>query len=197
MIDAEAQSVLMSELESDERLLWAAKPSASRAFGRNVPMMFVGGCFTLFAMIWILGAAGMGAVGGSLLGGFGGGFSLVPFLFPLFGVPFIIVGIYVMAQPFLARNKAATGACGLTDKRAIIIEGGMTHSVKSYGRRDLQQIERRDLADGSSDVIFARERYSNYDHDHHHSHSRVSEIGFFGVNDGREAERILRWLSGA
>ena len=196
MIDPEAQSILMPELESDERLLWASKPSASRAFGRNVPMMFFGGCFTLFAMIWVMGAAGMGAIGSSIGGGFGGGFGLVPLLFPLFGVPFIVVGIYVMAQPFLARNKAASGACGLTDKRAIIIEGGMTRSVKSYGGRDLQQIERRDLADGSSDVVFARQRSSHYDHDHHH-HSRVTEIGFFGVNDGREAERILRWLSGA
>lgn len=196
MIDAEAQSILLSEIASDERLLWAAKPSASRAFGRNVPMIFFGGCFTLFAMFWVLSAAGMGAIGGSLLGGFGGGFGLMPLVFPLFGVPFIAVGIYMMAQPFLARNKAQSGACGLTDKRAIIIEGGLTRSVKSYGPRDVQQIERRDLADGSSDIIFARERYSHYDSNHHH-HSRVTEIGFFGVSDGREAERILRWLSGA
>ena len=193
MIDPEAQSILMAELESDERLLWAAKPSATRAFGRNIFPMIFGCFFTGFAMFWVMSAAGISAIGSS----FGGGFGLMPLLFPLFGVPFIVVGIYVMAQPFLARNKAASGACGLTDKRAIIIEGGMTRSVKSYGQRDLQQIERRDLSDGSSDIIFARERYSNYDHDHHHHHSRVNEIGFFGVPDGREAERILRWLSGA
>ena len=195
MIDAEAQSILSSEISSDERLLWAAKPSASRAFGRNVPLLFFGGCFTLFAMFWISMAAGITSFGRGMTGG-GGGFGLISYLFPLFGVPFVVVGIYMMAKPFLASNQANSGACGLTDKRAIIVEGGLTRSVKSYGPRDVQQIERRDLADGSSDIIFARERYSHYDSDHHH-HTGVTEIGFFGVPDGREAERILRWLSGS
>ncbi len=192
MIDAEAQSILLPELESDERLLWASKPSSTRAFGRKLPMMIFGGCFTAFAMFWVMGAAFTTSIGRGMMGG---GLSVMSYVFPLFGVPFIAVGIYIMAQPFLARQKAANGACGLTDKRAIIIENGVVRSVKSYGRRDLQQIERRDLGDGSSDVIFARQYYSHLDHDTHQTRSGTTEIGFFGVQDGREAERILRGLA--
>lgn len=194
MIDAQAQSILMAEVASDERLLWAARPSATRAFGRHVPLLFFGGCFTLFALFWISMAAGITGLGRSMVGG---GFGLVSYVFPLLGVPFVVVGIYTMAKPFLASSQAGSGACGLTDKRAIIIEGGLTRSVKSYGPRDFQHIERRDLADGSSDVIFAREPYSHYDHNTHHHRTGFTEIGFFGVPDGREAERIVRWLTSA
>lgn len=176
MIDPEAQSILMSELESDERLLWAAKPNSTRVFRRNLPLLLFACLFTSIAVYSLFKQLRKPNV--EL-------FSI------LYGIPFLLVGFWLLSLPFIWRNRAAFGAYGLTEKRAIINDGRTRRSVQSYGKQALNHIERRDLDDGNSDVILTRELRKS------HGDEKWYEIGFWGVADGREAERILRGIADA
>jgi hypothetical protein len=62
--------------------------------------------------------------------------------------------------------------------------------VKSYGPADVEQLERRESADGSGDLVFARERYTTRHKGHTRTHTR--EIALWGIPNVREVERLLR-----
>jgi hypothetical protein len=42
-------------------------------------------------------------------------------LFPLFGVPFVLIGLGMLAAPYWMRRKAQNTVYALTDKRALIL----------------------------------------------------------------------------
>jgi hypothetical protein len=180
---------IQDELQPGERLLWAGRPEASRAAMQALPMLLFGIPFTLFALFWTAGATFMGGVVGGAGAHVPGPFGLFRF-FGLFGVPFILVGCYLLASPFLASRKASQTVCAITDRRAITIEGGNSRSVRSFGPRDIQRIERRERDNGRGDLIFASERMNN----RNGSYNR--EIGFVGVTNVRGAEAALRQMSG-
>ena len=56
-------------------------------------------------------------------------------LFPLFGLPFVMVGVGMLSSPFWLRRRAKRTCYALTDRRAILWEAGWFGSVevRSYG----------------------------------------------------------------
>ena len=181
------RSMIDSELSSDEQVTWAGQPDPSRAAWRALPICLFGIPFAGFAIFWISSAVDMGAPG----------------VFPLFGIPFVLVGFGMLLSPLWMAHKSKKTAYVLTNQRAIIFEGGWSTHVRSFGPSDFDRIERRQKSDGSGDVIFAREHYYQSGHysgsgssRHYHSGGwRTREIGFFGIPDVKDVEAMLRDLA--
>jgi hypothetical protein len=182
--DITLQTDLQREMDDGEQILWSARPDPMRVARQYIVLFVFGIPFTLFALFW------MGMT--TMITGFMPG-EFTPFkLFPLFGVPFVLVGLGLLSAPFRAYHKARSGAYAITNRRIIMIEGGTSRTVKSFVQKDVQQIERREHSNGTGDVIFARERVRG-------SKGRINtrEIGFFGIAQAQEVERLLRRLVGS
>jgi hypothetical protein len=166
-----------SELAHDERAAWLAQPSSRRAAARALPICIFAVPWTAFAVFWICGAAGFKIPDFSK-----GGFDL----FPLFGVPFVLIGLGMLSAPWWAARAARATAYVITDRRALII--ALSGSVRSFTAEKLKDLERRQRPDGSGDIVIERTVYEGS------RRSSVREIGFFGIPDAKRAEDLLRQI---
>ncbi|MEO1009543.1 MAG: hypothetical protein AAFX79_13350 [Planctomycetota bacterium] len=181
------------ELRDDERVLWADRP-VPRAFNKaTVSAVLFSIPFTGFAVFWIAGAAGLiGGMGGPGQGGPGPSGGVMGTVFPLFGLPFVLVGLGMMSTPIWYRRRLKKSLYAITDRRAIIWQGAVFGGtqVSSHWAKDLAVLERRQRSDGSGDLVFERreKRWRDGDGDARRS---VQEVGFMSVPNVREVERAL------
>ena len=104
-----ADSVIRQDLRRHEQLVWSGQPPqgvrlrAADAF--LIPFSILWGGFAIFweTMVVVVGA---------------------PWLFMVFGVPFVIAGLYLIVGRFwVDAGQRARTFYGLTDKRVIIVSG--------------------------------------------------------------------------
>ncbi len=108
----ELENKVKHELEPGEKILWMEQP-VPRYFTANSTGMFLFAIpWTAFAIFWICGAAGFKIPDFSK-----GHFNF----FPLFGVPFVLIGIGLMSAPLRAYRKAFKTIYVITDRRAITL----------------------------------------------------------------------------
>jgi hypothetical protein len=76
-------------------------------------------------------------------------------IFPLFGLPFVLVGLYLIFGRFFvdAKMRART-YYGVTNERIIIINGLFSQQVKSLQLRTLTDISLTERSDGSGSIAF-------------------------------------------
>lgn len=172
------------ELEEREELIWAGRPDPKLMGCRSTPAVIFGIPWTAFSVFWVY-MAGQGIWGGSGPGG------VMKWLFPLFGVPFVLIGIGMLSAPWWAGRAARKTLYALTDRRCVIWRPGFRSiSVKSYGPDDLDGMSRVERRDGVGDVIFVR---SIRIREPGSSSDTVSTPeGFMGVADVRTLERLIR-----
>ena len=111
-------------------------------------------------------------------------------LFPLFGIPFVLIGLGMLSSPLWAYRKALQTVYVITDRRAITFDGGWSTTIRSYPPEKLQEIYRKEKRDGSGDVIIARRAWRDSDGDR-----RSEELGFLRIRDPKEIEQMLRTLA--
>jgi len=193
-LSPELRARLERELEKGEREVWSAAPlPGSYARGAWAFAVF-GVLFAGFAVFWMVMAGGMAWLGGQAATA--NGVSAAPFsLFPLCGLPFLAVGVGIMTAPVWLRKRAAKVVYAVTDRRAIVITpvAFRGESVRSFTPAQLGSIERIERADGSGNLVFAREMYGSPDSDGG-SRVRTRWVGFIGVADVKGAERAVRGL---
>src|SRR6267143_1952125 len=74
-------------------------------------------------------------------------------LFPLFGLPFLLIGLGVILAPLWAFLKGGNTVYAVTNQRVMVITGGGNRSVKSCTSADIVSVERRERPDGSGDIV--------------------------------------------
>ena len=74
-------------------------------------------------------------------------------VFPLFGLPFLFIGIGMLSAPLWAYRAARKTAYMVTDRRAVTFDGGWSTTIRSYAPAKLQDVYRREKEDGSGNVI--------------------------------------------
>src|SRR5262249_33566803 len=126
MMNVPVEQVIAKELAGGERLLGCGQP------GQGLRLQAADALLIPFSIMW-------------------GGFAMfwessvfrscAPMFFRLWGVPFVLVGLYVMIGRFFvdARQRAST-YYGLTDQRVIIISGLRSRQVKSLELRSLSDV---------------------------------------------------------
>jgi hypothetical protein len=139
-MDESTDTLIRRELGPDERLLWSGRPGQGIRFRRSdfllIPFSLMWGGFAIF---WEFSALSMGA----------------PIFFALWGIPFVLVGLYMIAGRFVveAKQRERT-AYGLTNQRAVIVSGLLTRRVKSLSLRSLSDIGFEEGANGTGTITF-------------------------------------------
>ena len=136
----EASSIVQRELGPQERILWAGSPRAGLVFRPAdvflIPFSLLWGGFALF---WEYSVLREGA----------------PFFFGIWGVPFVLMGLYFIFGRFLVDKKQRERTVyGLTNERAIIISGLLAQTVKSLNLRTLTDVSLHERPDGSGTITF-------------------------------------------
>jgi hypothetical protein len=169
------------ELEPGESIRWMEQPIPRFFSCGTVAIVLFSIPWTAFAIFWICGAAGFKAPNFHE-----GGFAF----FPLFGVPFVLIGLGMMLTPVWAYRKALKTVYAITSRRALAIEGGWTTTVRSYRPDQLTNVYRKERRGGVGDVILGQKVWTDSDNDR-----RSMEVGFMNVRDVRRVERLIQELA--
>jgi len=147
-MDYQTDSMIRNELDSNERLLWSGRPKqgivlrGSDAF--MIPFSLLWGGFAIF---WEYMALSIPDKAG-----------LVVIVFPLFGIPFVIAGLYFIFGRFIVdAKKREKTYYGLTDQRVIIRSGFFGKKTKSLNLRTLTDISLSEKANGTGTISFGQE----------------------------------------
>jgi hypothetical protein len=78
-----------------------------------------------------------------------------PLFFILWGIPFVLIGLYMIFGRFLidAKQRERT-FYGVTDQRIVIISGLMSRKVKSLSLRTLSDVSLSEKTDRSGTITF-------------------------------------------
>ena len=150
MEPSDAQLRAQSELQSGESLYWTGTADPARAALSVLPAAIFGIPFAGFALFWMNTAFhATSAFHKSSNNAFTKSFTV----FPLFGLPFLLIGLGIVLAPLWAYLKGRSTVYAVTNQRVMIISGGSNVSVKSYTPADILNVEHRERPDGSGDIM--------------------------------------------
>ena len=138
----EDRSIIDKELKSDESLLWSGKPRqgiqlhSSDAF--LIPFSLLWGGFAFFweYSVWKSGG---------------------PSFFLLFGIPFVLVGIYfIIGRFFYDATVRKNTFYGVTSERVIIVSGYFQRKVRSINVKSLDEISISEKRDHSGTITLGQ-----------------------------------------
>ena len=133
------EAIIQKELSPNGRLLWSGKPRGGiqlRPFDAFIiPFSIMWGGFAFF---WEYSVPTKGA----------------PFFFTLWGIPFVLMGLYFIFGRFIFDAKQRENTYyGLTNGRIIIVSGLFSRNSKTLSLRTLSDISLRQSSNGSSGTI--------------------------------------------
>lgn len=190
-------------LDPGERILWQGQPDGTVVWKDIAQLQsLMGVFFTGFAIFWIAMA---GSMTGSMPTGSGGygqpsGPPAIFRLFPLFGIPFVLVGLNMLVgRLFVDAWKRRHTTYTLTDRAAFI-------ATSAFGKRKLDRHEigpqmQITFEDGDPGTVWFAEKliHNSGGWAGHGETLRYSppsttrkRIGFRRIHDARKVHRMLR-----
>lgn len=173
LLNRQLKEKVDNELEPGERIRWIEQPkprffspASTGAFLFAIP-------WTAFAIFWIYGASQSPSDA-----------------FPLFGVPFVLIGIGMLSSPLWVYYQSYKSAYVITDRRAITIEGGRSYTIRSYPPDKLQNIYRRERKNGIGDIIISFDSWNDSEGD-----TRKKDLGFMNIREPKRVEKLLKKLA--
>jgi hypothetical protein len=149
MNPGDVQLSAQSELQGGESLLWSGPASPGRSALSALPASLFGILFGGFAYFWMStayrGTHNLANHHNALASGFS--------VFPLFGLPFLLVGLGMTLAPLGVYLKGRSGVYAVTNRRVMLISGTTTRSVKSIIPTDIAEVDHRERPDGTGDVL--------------------------------------------
>lgn len=171
------------ELEAGEFIKWVEQPLPRFFTLQSLAYFLFGIPWTAFAIFWTYREAGF----------------KIPVLhegikfehlFALFGVPFVLVGFWLLTSPLREWLKPFRTVYLITDKRAISIESGWFTIIRNYTSAQLKDLYRKERGDGTGDVVITTRLRRGGE-----GNSWTEEIGFMNVRNPREVEKLLQQLA--
>jgi len=134
------ENEIHDQLAPDEKLLWCGRPAQGFQFHAGdamaIPFSIMWGGFAIF---WEATVVNMNA----------------PVFFKLWGIPFVLVGLYLMFGRFwfdaVRRGKMLYA---VTNERVIIISGIISQSTKSLNIGTLTDVSLTEHRNGTGTIIF-------------------------------------------
>ncbi len=193
--EAEARAQLERELEAGETLRWCSRANVEALVQRAREATSFGTGFLVAAIVWTV-LSGLFAMS---VGGWA-------FFWPAWGLVLCGFAVWIRRAPSRARLEAASTFYGVTDRRAIVIEGTLKRSVRSWRpgeptsspntrKRNLNpatltSIKQTQSPDGTGDVLFAEVGTVGKSGSVH-----WATIGFYGVRDPGHVASLLREIA--
>jgi len=177
--------VVINELASGEKLLWCNRPDAARAARSTMAIFLFAIPWTAFAIFWITMAA-MGVSKSPQQAG--------PFiLFPLFGLPFVLIGLSMLSSPLFAFWKAQKTFYGVTNRRLIIVIADRNKVVQSYELENLANPRRSEYGERGDLTWFTNQDVPVV---MQNTFSRTptavpNTVAFLGIENPRDVERLI------
>lgn len=133
-------TVIQTELASGERLLWYGQPRKGMVLRTSdillIPFSLLWGGFAVF---WEIVVVRSGA----------------PLFFQLWGIPFVIIGLYMIFGRFIGDAKQRNNTFyGVTNERIIIVSELWGKRIKSLNLRTLSNLSLDRKPDGSGTITF-------------------------------------------
>src|SRR6266403_2153656 len=150
MNPGDPQLSAQSELQSGESLYWTGTADPARAALSVLPAAIFGIPFAGFALFWMNTAF---HATNSMHKASNDAFTKSFTIFPLFGLPFLLIGLGIVLTPLWAYLKGRSTVYAVTNQRVMVITGGNSRSVKSYTPADILGVEHRERPDGSGDIV--------------------------------------------
>ena len=142
--EEEKRSHLLGELAPGETVVWQQAPARGAMARSNLFGCVFGAIWLSFAIFWFVGALAAAR--------FGGGLGLI---FPLFGLPFIGVGIWmVFVLPRRQRRQAGSTIYAVTNQRLIIFSSQPNRTVRSLPLAAVRSVNKRVRRNGLGDLYF-------------------------------------------
>lgn len=144
------QQALQSELLPGETLLWSGKPSRRVIFHQEdallIPFSLMWGGFAIF---WEIGASGRFGSHSHASG------NPMDWIFPLWGIPFVVMGQYLIWGRFLYTAwKKGRIVYGVTQKRVLILDTAWSRSINATYIDQIPVIEKTIRGDGIGTLRF-------------------------------------------
>jgi hypothetical protein len=182
-IPKEVRQKIDRELQPGESIRLVEQPVAQMFTSASLPVLFFAIPWTSFSIFWICGASGFKVPDFSR--------GIQPeHLFPLFGIPFVLIGLGMLSSPFWAWQAARKTVYLITNKRVILIQSGVSTTIRSYTPAQINHTYRKEGRNGIGDVIIAVRKWKDSDGD-----QMTEEIGFIGIRNPQEVEKMLRNLA--
>lgn len=178
------QQLLQSDLLPDEKIVWSGQPVAktfTRADGFLVPFSVLWGGFAIF---WEFGAVRAGAPG----------------FFALFGIPFVLIGLYFIFGRFIYKNyKKKHTYYVVTTTRVIVLTATGNRKINAVYINQIPTINKSIGSDGIGTIIFGNSNmmtsmYGNTGMDFFASQYGVQAPTFYDVSD---ADQVYQTVSQA
>lgn len=130
---------LKSNLTANEKLVWVGKPKTGILLRPSDTFLIPFSIFWAgFAIFWEAAVVGGGA----------------PFLFKLWGIPFVFVGLYItIGRFFVDAKKRGNTVYGITNDRIIIKSGIFSQEIKSLNIRSISDITFNQKNDNSGTIM--------------------------------------------
>lgn len=174
------RNLVEREIASDEQVVWMEMPSPRFFPPSAVVAILFGIPWTIFIAFFFFSVLTSGALGAS-------GASII---FAMAGVPFLLIGLLMLSAPYWARKAALRTVYVITDRRAIIVEGMWSTTIRSYPPEKLHNVFRRERANNLGDVIIAHNAWRDSDGDR-----RMEELGFRNIRNPQGVEAMLNQLA--
>lgn len=138
MLDYDIENELRPNLSANEKLVWVGKPKTGILLRKSDAFLIPFSLFWAgFAIFWEAGVSISGA----------------PFFFKLWGIPFVLMGLYItVGRFFVDARKRKNTVYGLTKDRIIIKSGIFNKEVKSLNIRTISDITFSQKADNSGTI---------------------------------------------
>ena len=190
----EIAAELQSEMTSGESLLWSGQPQQRVIFHQQdwfaIPFSLLWGGFAIF---WEWGVTGHfdNAHGSHSAPGF----------FVLWGVPFVVMGQYLIWGRFLyAAWKKARTYYGITNKRVLVVNAGKSRRVTDAYFPNIDSVSLATRSDGIGTIEFAPEPaaalsqwgFSNRRGRGNQMGIDLTRLAFFDIADARNVHRLIQ-----
>ncbi len=174
-----------------ERLVWADRPDRRIHALISAAIWIMGIPWTWFALAWISfpGSALYEHYTGEDIRAPKGTPIMILWFMVLWGLPFVAVGIGMLATPFKVLWKGSRTLYVLTNRRLAVLEGGRKVTVTSITPQEITGLSRKEGPDGRGTLIVDQGFTVDSDGD------RVPKRAEFGViGDVRRVEGLVQKL---
>jgi len=183
------EETIRQSLDSNERLLWCGQPQKGIRLRTHDFFLIPFSLFWAgFAFVWeavaIFGVAQSSAP------------IAIRFLFPIFGIPFVIVGLYLLIGRFFVDAYVRERTIyGVTNERVIIIAGLFSLETKSLQLRTLTDVTLTEKNNGLGTIGFGLGTLVSGGYIGNGmmtSTRRLSPPSFYYIQDAKEVYNIIR-----